>query len=115
ADHRKPAALDASKVDRRPARLIDPPLYLRRFQIWIDFLLDAHPPPASLQILHTMPQTPISHAGPSIHISAISWVLYSARHKKPWYEVILRRLLGVYHGCALRIPKSEGVRYILLH
>src|SRR5262249_12596020 len=64
----KPAALDASIIDRWPARLIDTPVYLRRLKVGIDLLLQPHELPRTLQVVDTLAQAAVSHDFALLHL-----------------------------------------------
>ena len=61
-DQRKATTLDPAVIDGRSARLIDTPLDLGRFEVGIDFRVNAHELTGSLEIGHTILQVAIAHA-----------------------------------------------------
>ena len=61
ADHRKAAALDAGEEQRRPARLVDAPLDLGRFEVRIDLVVDAHELAGPFEIGDTCTQAGVTH------------------------------------------------------
>src|SRR5262249_10915902 len=61
ANHRKAPVLDAGKVESGAANLIDAAVHLGRFQVGVDFLLDAQQLAAGFQVGETGLQAAVAH------------------------------------------------------